>query len=1052
MPRISDAGEGTLIKRAFNGGELAPWVEGRTDLPTYRASSRRIENMIPTPQGGLVRRPGTRYVSTLANEARMIPFSVSRGDSYILLLGNYEMRFVRDGGILNYSNVTAHARNVNIVADQLEIENHGFYFGQKVQLLSTGGAPGGLATATDYYVTLPETIVCSGQVGKNFTTVAANHYLTSQMGPYKIRSDTTPSATQQVTAQQWIDDPTIAADQFDLVSEKGGTAPSVTTASSGYITIVPEEEAITDTFRLCTDPRDPRFSVVPLSTTGTGPHVFGTPVDEPVVIRTPWSLAEAWEVDFTQDESTLYFFHKNYRPWELRRFDTSAFRFIPMEITDGPYGDIAPAGTGAELEFTSTLANNDWMAVEDAECDTAYFRGTHVGTPLRKGYGPTIARVLNKSLIGHIERLTNAFAEAGELRTQYFDQPVANQLSITSHGFTANEPVCFVKGYGLYPAELSERTIYYVRVVNANVIELALTSGGAAMTLTDPGSGDDHKLITTWIDSTAHGFVGGEDWAGVVARGVLPEGIYQGTAYTIGYQSANIFYLTDRDGVRVPVRSAGEGRFFVSAGPPQKAVDVVMDIAPGSSGTTADDDATIEWYDSAWSGFLGWPSKAAFDKQRLLVANSDTEPETLWASVIAAPGDFNFDEFVSAGGADASSTSSEYDRTLTDSSGFNYRLLGGKTGEIQWLHGGITVLVGAESSVAALMASTNREALTPTNVNVEIRQRSGVSSRKPVDAYGDAVFETQNRQAVQATVFDGNSGAFNIDDITLTADHVCNSPVKQLAWQSEPYGVVWVLHEDGTLWGCTYSSRQGLAAWHRHTLGGTAVAIETIGVMSDTDDHGEQYDRLYLAVSRTVDGETVRFLEYLDSALRDAHAATSAYFVDAGQTATFSPATTAPTFDLAYLEGETVRVWADGAEQNDRVVTAGVITLDIASSVVSVGLPYLYRWESLPIEADLDQTVTIQGLRSRIVDAQIRLYRSLGGQIGHGVAAGQLYDIDYRSVSDILSGPIQLVTGLVKVHPGPGFGDEALLAIEGDTAAPFHLVALIARIDWSDRA
>jgi len=347
-----------------------------------------------------------------------------------------------------------------------------------------------------------------------------------------------------------------------------------------------------------------------------------------------------------------------------------------------------------------------------------------------------------------------------------------------------------------------------------------------------------------------------------------------------------------------------------------------------------------------------------------------------------------------------------------------------------------------------LTASANREALTPTNVNAEMRQRSGVSGTRPVDALGDAVFEGQAKRAISAAVFDGNSGSFTLDDITLVAEHVCDSPVKQLAWQAEPYGIVWSAREDGTLWASTYSSRQALAAWHRHTLGGTDVVVESIAVIPETDDHGESYDRLYLVVSRTIDGATVRFLEYLDSPLRPGHSDASSYYVDAG--IVYAGASSAAMSGLDHLEGESVAVWASAAEQERKTVASGAITLDTATTVASIGLPFVARWDSLPFEAALEAQTTVVGVRSRIVDATLRLYRSLGGKIGANLT--DLREIPYRRPSHAMDTGIPPYTGLVTISPGNGYGNEGTLAIEVDSAAPFHLVSVAARMEWSERA
>lgn len=80
-----------------------------------------------------------------------------------------------------------------------------------------------------------------------------------------------------------------------------------------------------------------------------------------------------------------------------------------------------------------------------------------------------------------------------------------NVLEITAHGLPSNTSVrVFATSGGTIPAPLVVDTVYYVRVVDANHIELSATSGpGAAITLTADGSGDQWaSSVPSWITST----------------------------------------------------------------------------------------------------------------------------------------------------------------------------------------------------------------------------------------------------------------------------------------------------------------------------------------------------------------------------------------------------------------------------------------------------------------------------------------------------------------------------------------------------------------------
>lgn len=79
-----------LIKCNFSSGEIAPILNSRGDVVLYQNGAKAIENMIPLVEGGLKKRHGTKLVSTFTNgdALRVIPFSPTGEDSYIVVLGN----------------------------------------------------------------------------------------------------------------------------------------------------------------------------------------------------------------------------------------------------------------------------------------------------------------------------------------------------------------------------------------------------------------------------------------------------------------------------------------------------------------------------------------------------------------------------------------------------------------------------------------------------------------------------------------------------------------------------------------------------------------------------------------------------------------------------------------------------------------------------------------------------------------------------------------------------------------------------------------------------
>jgi hypothetical protein len=76
------------LKNSFLGGELSPKVDGRVDLPQYLQGARDLKNMLPMPEGGTTRRPGSQYISDMAvtTSYRTVPFVFSESDALTVYL------------------------------------------------------------------------------------------------------------------------------------------------------------------------------------------------------------------------------------------------------------------------------------------------------------------------------------------------------------------------------------------------------------------------------------------------------------------------------------------------------------------------------------------------------------------------------------------------------------------------------------------------------------------------------------------------------------------------------------------------------------------------------------------------------------------------------------------------------------------------------------------------------------------------------------------------------------------------------------------------------
>ncbi len=86
----------------FSGGEVSPYLVGRTDLPLYSKVVSRMENWISEPQGPARFRNGTVFVHQTRrnNPAVLIPFQFNDSQAYLIEATNQYFRFYKTSGLV----------------------------------------------------------------------------------------------------------------------------------------------------------------------------------------------------------------------------------------------------------------------------------------------------------------------------------------------------------------------------------------------------------------------------------------------------------------------------------------------------------------------------------------------------------------------------------------------------------------------------------------------------------------------------------------------------------------------------------------------------------------------------------------------------------------------------------------------------------------------------------------------------------------------------------------------------------------------------------------
>jgi hypothetical protein len=118
---------------SFTAGELSPRMEGRTDFQKYYSSGTILENFVVEPHGPITRRPGTYFVTEVKDstkKTRLIPFTFSTAQAYILEFGNQYIRFYKNQG-----QILSGASAYEIATPYLETELFDIKFAQSADVM-----------------------------------------------------------------------------------------------------------------------------------------------------------------------------------------------------------------------------------------------------------------------------------------------------------------------------------------------------------------------------------------------------------------------------------------------------------------------------------------------------------------------------------------------------------------------------------------------------------------------------------------------------------------------------------------------------------------------------------------------------------------------------------------------------------------------------------------------------------------------------------------------------------------------------------------------------
>ncbi len=757
------------------------------------------------------------------------------------------------------------------------------------------------------------------------------------------------------------------------------------------------------------------FELLGVNSTSYGTWSSGGTVAEIYEIATTYAQADLFETDgrlrlqYAQRGDVMYIVHPDYPPRKLTRTAHTSWTLTDATFVKGPF---APPNGDDSIRVTMSVTSSNYQP------------------------GGTCAIVSSVDLFesGHVGGLF--FAE--EI---YFDQlDVKPWQAATVSGMTAGT------------SQASNDGNVYLLTNNSGT-----STGSVAPTHTDGESWDGingrHKwryLHSRWVVIEITVFIDAQQVEGTQLT-YMPNGLCSPAKTVTGCvnNGAGLFRVTVtghgyQDGDYVKLQSIGgttgaNGSWKIT-GVAANTFDLVGSTFSGvyTAGGTARLYTTWKWAHGAFSDARGYPGVVSFHEDRLVLAQTASEPDSYWLSESAS-----YDSF---------STRSANQILATNS--FRGTLGDGQVNNIEWaLSMPDGLALGTATAEWVVEQQQNTDALGPNNFRARARSGHGSRNVKPARVDKTAFFVQRRGKKLRDLGYDPQSRELVGTDLSVRGEHLtARYDITHMAWVQEPDALLFCVRSDGGLISFTYQAEQQVFAWGRHVLGGysdsgdtAAPVVESVISIPSPD---ALQNELWLIVKRYIDGATKRYIEYLrprwiPSSDGFTPALEDAVMADSGLTYDGSAATTIS--GLWHLKGETVSILADGKIQPAQAVSSsGTITLGSSASVVQIGLPMAAKVQSMRLET-LTQSGTAQGKIKTVGRVGVRLIDATN--YDYGVNFSSMIRRQFTTPTTLLGSALTPFTGDDIVTWPDKWGYESRLCLQNDQPVPFGITAIFPEVE-----
>lgn len=1045
-----------VIITNFTTGVVSPLVRGRVDSQRYANGVETLNNFIARPQGAIVRRSGTALVKPTKfhdSKCRIYPFRMSDADSYLVEFGVGYIHFCKDREPLWESTTTE--------LEAFIVSNNGGLMQIEANDISGSGIDvPGWGPLSNVGLTDNGTITLSDNgSGAVRITTSVPHTLRTGVKVYIVSSEIAGISLTQYTITR------ISAYAVDLQGSAYSAPGAGYTVmfSNGvlpgdriWISGATEYPELSEKSHIVHS-QDSWYQF-----TLAQPYAnHGTPSMEeawtiPVEIVTDYTEADLAELTFCQSADVLYVFHPDYPTRKLARLDMDGDRndwlWATVDWQDGPYlplNDLAPNvdtttpanGTRyrdvyleiSSYAHTATVTVPSGATAFDTADDNKYIEYRE-GDQWRLAKLPgTIATNDTTATVTIIDNVLLHFDETTKFkRTVRTDIGFGIKRDVTYNAGSPNASPS-VPGAG------TQRRVDPNNYIVTNQAASPLTAGTLTSNYTNTFGAADVGKFVRFFSNEAGTAARKPLWAQLTritntttalhatpvsmasnnTTGNFVISSHSRTCTVKSYRAGVAFSMFASTDVGRHIRIGFGGRWTwgkITAYTSASEVSVTLYEDPprdphnaanlagaldGSETAATTSGRTYDWRLGAFSETTGYASHGVFHEQRLWMARTDTQPQSMWGSV---SGDFE------------NMRPTELDSTVLDDNAVSFTLASTEVNPIKWLRSGPALTIGTIGGEwQAKAGSSISEPITPGNIVIVPHTSHGSADLvQPIRVGNNILFADRACKRVWSLYYDFSVDGLVSEDVSFIAEHLLREGdcAIRSAFQQEPNNIAWYLLGDGTLAALTWDKPHEVGAWHRHVIAdstSTDAFVEDIAVVPKDD--GTQ-DDLYLVVKRSVNGSTKRYIERLEQEFEPVSASsrTGMRFLDGFIEITNHSATTIS--GLHSMEGKTVTVVGNGTVVGTFTVSSGTVSIGLTTyATVLVGIPYTSTVKSLPPEAG-SAFGTSQGKIKRILKMHARILNALALSYGwnqNGASLNETTDLYGTASTNFYTGTRELI-------------------------------------------